>query len=183
MPSKNKRERFGSKTLVKYAPEQALKVCEAVANGKTLYSVCRGEGMPSRTTFYRWIMLYKDVSTAYQAARELSATSLEEEALEIARALKNENSFTSVKVRALDVALQQLRWSAARRDPAKYGQRAKETIVVPIQINTTLDLGDQHEGGQGVYTIKAEILAPTGVDSLSVPVDPPRSMIPKKEKK
>ncbi len=175
-------ENFGSRSITRYSPELALRICEHVASGQTLKEVCTGTGMPNRTSFWRWVMLYKDVAVAYQAARELSAQALEEEALTMARRLSAPNNFSTVKVRAFDIAMQQLRWSATRRDPSKYGQKAKETITVPIQINTTLDLGGANADGQGIYTIVAEIVPPTGTDVLTPPEDPERGIIPKKKK-
>jgi transposase-like protein len=183
LPSSEKRETFGKRQITRYSPEIALSVCEAVANGKTLNEVCKGTGMPNRTTFWRWVMLYKDVASAYHSARELSAQALEEEALTMARVLKGPNDFTSVKVRAFDVAMQQLGWSATRRDPGKYGQKAEKSVTVPIQINTTLDLGADAANAQGIYTIKAEIVPPTGKDHLTPPEDPDRLIIPKKKRK
>lgn len=183
LPYGERQEQFGKRSIAKYAPELALEICEKVAKGKILTEVCKGDGMPNRTTFWRWVMLYKDVAVAYQAARELSAQSLEDEALKMARELKEQTGFTTVRVRAYDIAMQQLRWSATRRDPSKYGQKAKETITVPIQINTTLDLGGNMSDGQGIYTIKAEIVAPTGTDQLTPPSDPERGIIAKPKKK
>ena len=183
MASGERREMFGSRSITKYSPELALKICEKVADGGTLLDICKGIGMPHRTSFHRWVMLYKDVAISYQAARELSAQSLEDEALGLARELSGQNNFTTVKVRAIDISLQQLRWSATRRDPSKYGQKAKETITVPIQINTTLNLGGDNRDSQGIYTITAEVVSPTGTDVLTPPQDPDRLIIPLKEKK
>ena len=174
---------FGSRSITKYSPELALKICEKVAEGYTLSDICKGSGMPHRTSFQRWVMLYKDVAVSYQAARELSAQSLEDEALGLARELSGPNNFTTVKVRAIDIALQQLRWSATRRDPSKYGQKAKELITVPIQINTTLNLGGDTRDKQGIYTLTAEVVTPTGTDVLTPPQDPERLIIPVKAKK
>ncbi len=183
MKHAERREQFGTRSITSYSPELALKICEQVAKGETLLGICKGVGMPHRTSFYRWVMLYKDVAISFQAARELSAQSLEEEALGLARTLSGKNDFTTVKVRAIDIALQQLRWSATRRDPSKYGQKAKETITVPIQINTTLDLGGDNRDSQGIYTITAEVVTPTGKDVLTPPEAPERLIIPKKMKK
>ena len=54
---------------------------------------------------------------------------------------------------------------------------------MPIQIITTLDLGGDNRDSQGIYTITAEVIAPTGKDILTPPEDPERLIIPKKEKK
>lgn len=123
--------------------DQATRVLEAIAAGDTLKDISQRPGFPTRDTFYKWMMLYPDLKLAYDAARELSALSLEEEALDMARTLKAPNDFTGTKVRAYEVAMAQFRWSAERRDPSRYAGGQKTAVVVPIQINTTLDLGQQ----------------------------------------
>jgi hypothetical protein len=151
--------------LTKYTPERALDICEFVAEGGTLTDICTGkDGMPVRATFHRWCAQYPDLHKAYLAARELSALSLEEEALGLARKLKNAGSdITGVKVRAFEVAMAQFRWSAVRRDPKRYGQSAEKSSAVNIQINTTLDLGSDGAGpgleGQAIYTVTAHVPA------------------------
>lgn len=149
--------------LTKYTPDRALDICEAVAEGATLTDVCTGkDGMPVRATFHRWCAQYPDLHKAYLAARELSALSLEEEALGLARKLKNADvSITGIKVRAFEVAMAQFRWSAVRRDPKRYGHSAEKSSAVNIQINTTLDLGSDGAGpgleGQAIYTVTAHV--------------------------
>lgn len=141
-----------------YNPETALAICERIAEGETLSAICKpGSGLPSRQTFHRWVVQFPELSRAYSAARELSAHSLEEEALDTARVLKTQKGrLGAAGIRALDVAMNQLRWSAARRNPRVYSERAATTVTVPIQINTSLGLG----GGtvDNVYQLRAEVI-------------------------
>lgn len=116
-------------------------VMDRIAGGMSVTEALASPGLPSRPTFYRWLALYPDLRKAYEAARELSAQSFEEELLDMARTLKGDNEFNGTKVRMYEVAMAQLRWSAARRDPKRYGQKQDVGLIVPIQINTTLDLG------------------------------------------
>src|SRR5882672_3647074 len=122
---------------VKYSPELALRICEEIASGLTITDIAAMDGMPTRQTIYRWIAVYPKFYDAFERAREVSAQSLEEEALTMARILKDANNFTGTKVQAYNIAMQQLRWSASRRDKARYGQQQVGTTMVPIQINTT----------------------------------------------
>ena len=150
IPAQDKRlglrgTRLGGRFVTKYTPDLALEMCEAIAEGATLKGLCEGEPdkYPSRSTFNRWVVQYPELSRAYAAARELSAHSFEEEALDIARVLAKDGvDFTSTKVRAYDTAIGQMRWSASRRNPKTYSERGSVQITVPIQINTSLDLGD-----------------------------------------
>lgn len=157
-----------------YTPERALDIVEHVASGGLLKEVCTGkDGFPVPSTFNRWCAQYPDLHKAYLAARELSALSLEEEALGLARKLKAGSAdITGVKVRAFEVAMAQFRWSAVRRDPKRYGQSAEKSSAVNIQINTTLDLGDGGGPGlegQAIYSVTAHVpvAAPEEPDTIT----------------
>ncbi|WP_200952406.1 transposase [Mesorhizobium sp. Root552] len=69
-----------------YSEELADIICERLADGESLRSICRDEGMPHASTVCRW--LASDDRTAfreqYARARELQADALFDEALEIA---------------------------------------------------------------------------------------------------
>jgi hypothetical protein len=131
-----------NKRLGHYDPVIALRICELIADGKTLTDVVKTEGMPSRATIYRWLAAFPQFGEAFERAREVSAQSFEDEALELARILTTEGStFNGTKVRAFEVAMAQLRWSAARRDPKRYGATQQGNTAIAVQINTSLNLG------------------------------------------
>ncbi len=150
---------------VKYSPELALSICEHVAEGLSLVKVCELPDMPTRQTVYKWLSVYPKFFDAYERAREISAQSLEDEAIDMARALTMQNDFTGTKVQAYNIAMQQLRWSAAHRDRNRYGERPANTVVVPVQINTTLNLGQNGEPAKdnekSIYTVDYTVSVPT----------------------
>lgn len=141
------REKIGGRFVTAYAPEVALQICEAVSEGKTLVKICAPDsGMPARQTFHRWVVQQPELARAYAAARELSGHALEEEALDAGREVRS-NPGTSQNVRAFEVLMNQLRWSASKRNPRVYSERAAIVATVPIQINTTLDMGEAGTAG------------------------------------
>lgn len=149
-----------TKPLVTYTPGLALKVCEHIADGMNLKEALALPGMPTRNTWYRWLMVYPELDKAYQAARELSAQAFEDDMLEITQKLKDpDQAVSDLMLKRYQTALQQLRWSAERRDPRHFGEKKETSVVVPVQINTSLDLGTL--GGQStseyanVYELKA----------------------------
>lgn len=155
------RQRVGGRFVTKYEPELALKICEQVAEGRTLKDICNDAKMPHRSTFNRWVVNYPELSRAYGAAREVSAYSLEEEALELGREIRKEPG-TSQKVRAFDVLMNQLRWSASRRNPQVFSEKGSVQVTVPIQINTALDLGEEVQAAvspdhPNIYELTAEV--------------------------
>ncbi len=161
--------RLGGRFVTRYDPTMALRICERIAEGETLLAICAaGSGLPCRQTFYRWAVNYPELARAYATARELSGHSLEEEALCMARYIRDaKHMHDSASVRAYDVALGQLRWSASKRNPRVYSERAAMTFTVPIQINTTIDLA---AGGGGtaehtnIYEVEAKVEEPHDED-------------------
>lgn len=150
---------IGGRFRAVYDAGKALEIIEQVSLGKTIVEITSQPGMPTRQTFYRWVAMDPELERVFTTARELSALSLEEEALDMARVLKNPNEFTGTKVRAFEVAMAQFRWSASRRDPKRYGTTVAPSLVVPIHINTTLDLA----GGksvENVYTLDLSAKVP-----------------------
>lgn len=68
-----------------YTPELAMKICEQLAEGRSLRDVCDDEGMPGETTVRRWALEdYNGFSAQYAKARELGYHCMADELLEIA---------------------------------------------------------------------------------------------------
>jgi terminase small subunit-like protein len=167
------------KVPVPYTPSVAARICELVAGGDSLVTVAATSGMPARNTIYRWLTLYPKFFEAYERAKEISAQSLEDEALDMARNLKAQNDFTGTKVQAYNIAMQQLRWSASRRDPKRYGQASQSNgpTSVPITITSSLNLGNlgpATDDQQSVFSVEIEIGAN---GPKSVGYDPSRDAI------
>jgi hypothetical protein len=56
---------------VEYSPEIAAAVCEQLAEGRSLRSICEQPGMPCRTTIVRWLVAHEDFRLNYHQAREV----------------------------------------------------------------------------------------------------------------
>lgn len=68
-----------------FAQALADKICERLASGESLRSICRDEDMPNERTVRRWV--YDDVegfSPQYARARDIGLDSMADELLEIA---------------------------------------------------------------------------------------------------
>lgn len=148
--------RVGGRYVTAYNPEIALQIVERVAEGETITQICgKGTGMPHPVTFKRWVVNQPDLARALDAARKISAQSLEEEALDAAREIKAKHR-DGTHVRAVEVLLNQLRWSMERRDAAQFGTKAPISVRVPITIVSSLDMGKvqgQILGGDDVYKL------------------------------
>lgn len=150
-----------------YDAELAITICHRVAAGETVLAICRDPAMPARRTFYDWVIRYPELRRAYDAARELQAHALFDEALGIARDLK-ERDFESAKVNALRHAIDHLRWAASKLNAA-YAERANPAAILAIQINTPLDLGSSGRQigpapGESLYAFKAVVDVPASLE-------------------
>lgn len=164
----------GDRFITQYDPVKALSIVERLADGETLNKICRGvAGMPAPTTFKRWVVNNPDLAKALSAAIVMSAQSLEEEALDTARAIAAKPVDGS-HVRGAEVKIKQLQWSAERRDASKFGQRNQINLKVPVQIITTLNLGEGDSlPAESIYTLDLTPTSPQLVEERPVRVGGP----------
>ncbi len=116
-----------------YTPELAEKILTRLADGESLNSICKSEGIPSRVTVYSWLLKNDDFLNKYRAAREQQADSLADDTLAIADVATPENW----TVARLQVQVRQ--WAAAKMAPRKYGERLDQYIKQDTTFRTVSD--------------------------------------------
>lgn len=67
-----------------YSADLAAEICNRIAEGQSLRTVCADELMPGKTTVFRWLAADPEFRDQYARAREAQADVLAEEILEIA---------------------------------------------------------------------------------------------------
>jgi len=68
----------------KYNKRLADKICNALADGKSLRKICNPKDMPNRGTVYRWLGENEKFNNQYARAKREMAEDMAEEILEIA---------------------------------------------------------------------------------------------------
>lgn len=111
-----------------YTAEMAERICERIADGESLRSICADESMPAKVTVLKWLRQNDDFATHYARAREEQGDAMDEEILETARDVTNENA------QAARVKIDALKWRAARLAPKKYGD--KLSIDADVRVTT-----------------------------------------------
>lgn len=116
-----------------YTPELAAKICELIADGKSLNSIGGIDGMPTRETIRRWLNdeSKPEFYANYARAREERADKLAEEILEIADNGQNDKYIDEDGREKIDhevVQRSKLRvdarkWLASKMAPKKYGEK------------------------------------------------------------
>lgn len=119
-----------------YSEETADAICELIADGKSLRSICDDEGMPDKATVFRWLVSHADFATKYALAREAQADSLVDEMTDIADDGRNDwmekksdegeiigwrENGEALRRSALRISARQ--WMAEKLRPKKYGAK------------------------------------------------------------
>jgi hypothetical protein len=65
-------------------PEMVDEILKRIAEGETLASICREDGMPGRTAFYEWLAEDRELSERFARARDVGFDAIADEALGIA---------------------------------------------------------------------------------------------------
>jgi hypothetical protein len=102
-----------------YSDETAEEICIRIACGEPLASVCRRKGMPAYRTVMRWLVDNEGFRHNYARAREDQANADADTVGDIALQVLA----GKVEPQAARVAIDALKWAAAKRNPKKYGDR------------------------------------------------------------
>lgn len=103
----------------KYSDEMAEKICEKIANGRSLRSICAEDGMPTTSTVCKWLIENKEFSEQYARARDKQADYFAEEIIEIADSAEAESAAVAKAKLQIDAR----KWAASKIAPKKYGDK------------------------------------------------------------
>jgi len=110
----------------------------------------------------------------FAKAREMSAFALEDDVLDRLRSALDNSEMTGHDVRKLDLYAQGARWSAGKRNPNVFSDKAAVNVVVPVHIQTSLDLGKEGASGStaefpNIYEVRAQIAVEIEPDKPEAP--------------
>lgn len=133
-----------------YTQELADLICSELAEGKSMRTVCALDGMPDKSTIFRWIRLYEEFRDQYTKAKEEGVEAWAEESIDIADNGSNDWMLThdkdndGYKVNGEHIQRSRLRietrkWYASKLKPKKYGDRQQ------IDLTDKTDKPDEEE--------------------------------------
>lgn len=137
-----------------YTDEVASIILERIADGESLKAICEDEGMPSKSTVFKWLAEIAGFSDMYVRAREIQADALFDDILTIAddgrndwmerKDAEDENMGWRENGEALQrsrLRIDARKWMAAKLRPRKYGEKLElehggsMTVVNKIERN------------------------------------------------
>lgn len=104
-----------------YSPTLVEAICDRIADGESLRTICEDGTMPDRRTVLRWLDAHPEFATKYARAREAQGDAMDEKILAVADACTSE---TAAADRVKILAYQ---WRAAKLAPKKYGDKIEHT--------------------------------------------------------
>jgi hypothetical protein len=119
-----------------FTEETAARICELIAQGVSLRSICDAEDFPAASTVFKWLSERPAFSEQYARAREAQADAIFDEMLDIADDGRNdwlenrdeEGGSSGWRVNGEHIQRSRLRiearkWMASKLQPKKYGEK------------------------------------------------------------
>lgn len=112
-------------------------ICERIAEGESLRTICRDEAMPAKSTVFKWLSLpeYAAFADQYTHAREAQADALVDEIVDISDDGSNDyvtktnadgSSYEAVNsehIQRSKLRVDARKWVASKLKPKKYGEK------------------------------------------------------------
>ena len=89
-------------------------ICEALADGRSLRSICKDEGMPAKSTVFKWLAAVPAFADQYARAREAQADSHADDIIDISDDKTLDANDKRVRIEAR-------KWLAGKQRPKVYG--------------------------------------------------------------
>lgn len=133
-----------------YTDEIAATICNRIALGQSLRSICDDEEMPPMSTVMDWLAREKhaDFRSRYALAREAQADTMFDDILDIADDGRNDwikkygeegETFgyreNGEAIRRSQLRIDARKWMAAKLQPKKYGDKIDHAVSGAVTIN------------------------------------------------
>lgn len=151
-------------------------ICERMADGESLRTICAAEDMPNKATVFRWLAdpAHRAFRDQYARARDAMADALFDDTLEIADDARNDWmerrddkgagwQANGEHIQRSKLRIDTRKWMAGRLAPKKYGERVLNEHSgpdgAPIEVARSINLKDLNDDDLAALTRIAEGLA------------------------
>lgn len=128
----------------------ADEICSRIASGESLRAICTSEGMPSKTSVFRWLASNEKFRDQYAHAKEAGCEALAEELFDIADdgtndwVQSNDPDNPGYRLNGEHVQRSKLRvdtrkWYLSKIVPKKYGENSKVELAGSIDLRKMSD--------------------------------------------
>lgn len=113
-----------------YSEELAEFICDQIADGKSLRTICLADDIPNRSTVLRWLDVNAVFAAKYARAREAQGDVMDEMIADEARAATPETAAVA------RVRIDAYKWRASKLAPKRYGDKVALTGDADNPIHT-----------------------------------------------
>lgn len=129
----------------KYSDDLAARICDEIAEGRSLRDICSDEEMPDKATVLRWLAANEQFRDHYARAREAQADAIFDEILDIADDARNDWMerrgeedagwvANGEHIQRSRLRIDARKWMAGKLQPKKYGDKLDLNHSGGIQI-------------------------------------------------
>lgn len=130
-----------------YPDSVRLEICERIAKGESMVSICASEGMPSQALVYRWLTVDSEFVERYTRAREQQAEHYLDEIIAISDDVSLDEIIDGEgNTRTNNEAIQRSKlkvdtrkWAMSKLAPKKYGDSNK----IDLNVSSLTELSDE----------------------------------------
>ena len=129
-PAKKASEKNKAGRPSSYSEELAQEICKRVSLGESLNAISKVENMPSHDTIYKWLRNNKSFADDYALAREERGLTYGDKLSDLIDSVLDGTYPPDVARVAIDA----LKWQAARLAPKHYGDKQEVTVNQTVSI-------------------------------------------------
>lgn len=133
---------------ISYNKKLTSRICESVAEGKSVRELCKAKGMPTPKTVWAWLAKYPEFSEQYARAKETAMEAMAEEIMAIADDGANDYmdredpdnpgyAINGEHIQRSKLRVDTRRWLMSKLAPKKYGEKLK------LNVEGTMTLADR----------------------------------------
>lgn len=126
-----------------YSEALVLAICDRLATGESLSSVCRAEDMPAKPAVLRWLAKEEFFRTQYAQAKTAATEAVAEEVFDILDEMppaKADGSFDAAAVAWAKNRADARKWYLSKIAPKKYGDKIQtEHSISPTSLGALMD--------------------------------------------
>mgnify|MGYP000869508350 CR=1 FL=1 len=120
-----------------YPKSVRLKICERIAKGESMISICASEGMPVQSVVYNWLTVDKDFAERYARAREQQAEHYLDEIIAISDDVSLDEIIdgegnprtNNEAIQRSKLKVETRKWVMAKLAPKKYGDKVTQEVT------------------------------------------------------
>lgn len=119
-----------------YSADIAQKICERLASGESVRTICASGEMPSESTVFLWLLKHDSFSEQYARARKSRAD---------ARVERIDQVIQDMRTGAIDynqarVEIDAIKWQSGKENSERYGDKVRNELTDPNGGPATLNV-------------------------------------------